>query len=113
MEYLGPELPPVDCNPNGSVIRSIDSSANGANPTAGEIIVYHSPGLICPYGWTTAGSGTKVNPTSISVSGAFNVSNELPADQGLDFFEPELGVLLDALDPSETAVLCCPRFAFS
>jgi hypothetical protein len=44
-------LPPADCNPSGSAIQSIVSSAEGSNPTAGNIIVYHSPGLICPSGW--------------------------------------------------------------
>jgi len=104
-------LPPTDCNPSGSVIRSIDSSADGSNPTAGMIIVYHSPGLVCPSGWATVGAAAKLNPTSTSISGAFNLSDAIPTGSDLDFVEPELDIFLAALDPGETAVVCCPRFA--
>jgi hypothetical protein len=104
-------LPPADCNPSGSAIRSIVSSADGSNPTAGNIIVYHSPGLICPSGWATVGAAAKPNPTSTSISGVFNVSDAIPTDSQFAFFEPELDVVLAALDPGETALLCCPRFA--
>ncbi|KAF4636553.1 hypothetical protein G7Y89_g1531 [Cudoniella acicularis] len=99
--------PPADCNPSGSVIQSIDSSAEGGNPTAGMIIVYHSPGLVCPYGWATVGAAAKPNPTSTSISGAFNQSDAI-LGSSLGFFEPELDVFLAALDPGETAVACCP-----
>jgi len=105
-------LPPADCNPSGSAIQSIDSAAEGGSPTAGMILVYHSPGLVCPSGWVTAGVATKLNPTSTSISGAFNQSDLIPTDTRFGFFEPELDVFLDALDPGETVVVCCPRFAF-
>lgn len=108
-------LPPANCNPNGNVIRSIISSADSSNPQVGYIIVYHSPGLICPSGWSTAGSAARANPTSVNVAGAFNASIEvpsLPSGAPLEFFEPELDVFLAALDPGETAIACCPRFAF-
>ncbi len=104
-------LPPADCNPSGSVIRSIVSSAEGSNPTVGMIIVYHSPGLICPSGWATVGAAAKLNPTSTSISGAFNQSDAIPTGSQFAFFEPELDVFLAALDPGETAIVCCPRFA--
>jgi hypothetical protein len=104
-------LPPADCNPSGSAIQSIDSSAEGGNPTAGMIIVYHSPGLVCPSGWATVGAAAKLNPTSTSISGAFNQSAAIPTDYQSGFFEPELDVFLEALDPGEIAVVCCPRFA--
>lgn len=91
-------VPPADCNPSGSVIQSIVSAQNN-NPTAADVIVYHSPGLVCPSGWATVGAAAKLNPTSTSTSGAFNPS------------VPVLDVFLSALDPGETAVLCCPRFA--
>lgn len=101
-------LPLADCNPSGSAIRSISSSAGGSNPTARQIIVYHSPGLVCPSGWATVGAAAKLNPTSTSISGAFHQPDVIPNGtswvQGLDAF-------LAALDPGETAVVCCPRFA--
>ena len=103
-------IAPADCNPSGSVIQSIDSSALGANPTADQIIVYHSPGLICPSGWVTVGAAAKINPTSTSISGVFNISVSLPTvNSPIVTFLPELDVVLAALDPGETAALCCPR----
>ncbi|KAH6983760.1 hypothetical protein EDB80DRAFT_735305 [Ilyonectria destructans] len=92
-------LPAADCNPSGSVIRSIFSAAEGGDPSAGNIMVYHSPGLVCPAGWATVGAAAKFNPTSTSISGAFSQSDATPQF---------LGLLLDAIDPGETAVLCCP-----
>jgi hypothetical protein len=91
-------LPPADCNPSGSAIRSIISAENNI-PTAADVIVYHSPGLICPSGWEIVGSAAKPNPTSTSISGAFNQSAAV------------LNVFLAVLDPGETAVLCRPRSA--
>ncbi|KAE9373099.1 hypothetical protein N431DRAFT_557298 [Stipitochalara longipes BDJ] len=99
-------VPPANCNPNGAAIQSIFSSAEGGNPSAGQIIVYHSPGLACPSGWETVGGAAKLNPTSTSISGAFNVSEALPT--GVAIFEQDLDVILAALDPGETAAVCCP-----
>lgn len=104
-------MPPADCNPSGSAIRSIVSSAGGSNPTADMILVYHSPGLVCPSGWSTVGAAAKLNPTSTSISGAFNQSDTIPTGSNLGSFEPELDVFLAALDYGETAIVCCPRFA--
>ena len=104
-------LPPADCNPSGSAIRSIVSSAEDGSPTAGNIIVYNSPGLVCPSGWATVGVAAKLNPTSSSISGVFNLSGAIPTDGNYEFFEPYLDIVLAALDPSETAVVCCPRLS--
>lgn len=103
-----PWVPPADCNPSGSIVQSIISSAAGTNPTAGLFVVYQSPGLVCPSGQATVGSAEKPNPTSISVSGAFNLSVAVPAGADVAFFEPQLDAFLAALDPGETAILCCP-----
>ena len=103
-------LPPADCNPTGSAIQSIVSSAEGSNPTAGFILVYHSPGLVCPAGWATVGAAAKLNTTSTSMSGAFNETGSAPTGSFIGF-EPELDVFMAALDVGETAVVCCPRFA--
>lgn len=105
-----PFVPPADCNPTGSVIQSIFTIGEGGNPTAGNILVYHSPGLVCPAGWETVGAAAKPNPTSTSISGAFNLSTAFPAGGGGSFFVPAADVLIEVLEPGETAVLCCPRF---
>jgi hypothetical protein len=104
-------LPPVDCNPAGSVIQSIDSSAEGSNPTAGMILVYHSLRFVCPSGWATVGAAAKLNPTSTSISGAFTQYDAIVTGSQFPFFEPDLDVFPAALNPGETAVVCCTRFA--
>jgi hypothetical protein len=105
-----PWVPPADCNPSGSIVQSIISSAEGTNPTAGLFIVYQSPGIVCPSGQATVGVAEKYSPTSTSISGAFNLSNDNPSGDIDVFFEPQVDAFLAALDPGETAVLCCPRF---
>lgn len=104
---------PADCNPSGAALQSLGTAIQGGNPKAGFVIVYHSPGLICPAGWATVGAAAKASPSSLSISGAFDVSGAIPTGTGPhdDFFENGMDVFLDALDPGETAVLCCPRFA--
>lgn len=89
---------------------SLISSAGGLNPTDGLFIVYQSPGLICPAGQTTAGAAEKVNPTSTSISGAWDSSGPLPTSDR-PAFPRQLDVFLAALDAGETAILCCPRYA--
>lgn len=74
------------------------------------IIVYHSPGLVCPSSWSTVGSATKVNPTSRSIPGAYNQSITIPRNSYLGF-EPGLEAFLAALDPREIAAVCYRRFA--
>jgi hypothetical protein len=103
-------LAPDDCHPYGSVLNSIVSSARVANPISANILEYQSPGLVCPSGWATVGAATKLSPTSTSISGALNVSGEVPNNVS-EFFPPYLDVFLDALDPSETAIACCPRLS--
>jgi hypothetical protein len=66
---------------------------------------YHSPGLVCPSGYSTVEVATEVSPTSMSISGAFNKSMGITNDYlG---FEPQMDLVLAALDPGETAAACC------
>jgi hypothetical protein len=100
---------PDDCYPYGSAIDPINSAIQKGNPAADNVIGYQSPGLICPSGWTTAGVATKLNPTSTITSGTgFNTSGWIDP-KFPEFFPQYLDVLLDALDPNETAIACCPR----
>lgn len=108
-------VPPAGCNPFGSVIRSLDSAAVNGNPAADMTILYNSPGLACPFGWATVGTAAKLNPTSTSISGAFNAPFppfSVPADVKIILNAPSLDLFMTALDPGETAALCCPRFAY-
>jgi hypothetical protein len=104
---------PLDCSPPGPIITSLAAAQAAGNPAADQLVPYHSPGLVCPAGWTTAGAATKVNPTSTTISGAafsLNVSAVIQTRVPI-FFDPWTDAFLSALDPSETAVACCPRSA--
>ena len=104
--------PPADCNPVGTRVQSLIASAGGPDIKIVDqfFIVYQSPGIICPSGQLTVGAAEKVNPTSTSVSGAFNVSDAVPTDDANPWLPGQLQVVLGALDAGETAILCCPRF---
>lgn len=107
-------LPPADCHPYGDVFNSMGSSARGGNPTANNYIPYQSPGLFCPSNWATVGAATKLNPSSSSTSGVFDVWGATPTNtikHPRSFFQPGLDVFLSALDPGETAIACCPRLS--
>jgi hypothetical protein len=104
---------PADCNPSGAALQSLVTANQAGDPTGGFVLVYHSPGVVCPAGWATVGAAVKASPSSLSISGAFNVSSAVPTGAQDSFFENGLDVFLDALDPGETAVLCCPRFALA
>jgi hypothetical protein len=103
--------PAPECNPQPDALRSLISSANSGNPTAGQFIAYNSPGLVCPAGFATVGSAERASPTSITFSGGFNspVFPNGTSDENDRFFEPGLEIFLAAMDPGETAVMCCPR----
>ncbi|KAJ6783747.1 hypothetical protein PWT90_03387 [Aphanocladium album] len=58
-------------------------------------LTYHSPGVVCPSGWTAAESFSKVQPTD----GVFRPERE----------DDELYQTIWPLEPSETLVLCCPE----
>lgn len=75
-------------------------------------IVYHSPGLYCPSGWTTAGVAQRAGDGALSTSGIFTeLSKALSIAEKQDLrFNPDMNLLLGALDKGETAAVCCPRF---
>lgn len=61
------------------------------------------------------GGAAKLNPTSVSISGAFDVPfppYSAPADSNPVYYEPALDAFIAALDPGETAAICCPRFVY-
>ncbi|KAL2059921.1 hypothetical protein VTL71DRAFT_10076 [Oculimacula yallundae] len=106
-----PWQPPADCNPSGSVVQSLISSARVAEATdhdATFFIPYQSPGIFCPSGQTTAGVAEKLNPTSYKVSGVFNMTFDTDESWNYPVFQPYLDVFVSALEPGETAILCCP-----
>ena len=65
---------------------------------------YYSPGLYCPSGWETIGMAAR-DQKSLSTSGFLVTSeNQLPS------WEQPATLLASVLEPSQTMVLCCPRY---
>lgn len=101
------------CVPDGA---KMDAHFKDKDPlqfvTTGPEIYYHSPGVACPSGWTTQGAITKqadgkvVNPKGIFTPlPIFNASD--PMTRGNNVVPPATA-LVSALDPGETAAICCP-----
>ena len=95
------------CYPSGATVDS--HRARLTTDVAYNEIGYYSPGVICPSGWNTVGVATKAKDGALSTSGAFSPAHPLPSRVEGIFFDPPLNVLMGAIDPGETAVLCCPR----
>jgi hypothetical protein len=102
--------PVGDCFPSGSTLDARYSSIR-QHPQQG-YIAYFSPGIACPAGWTTAGSGARG-----TAGGAFNLSGILTENyftnlpslvEAVPLARPS--AVLSVLDPSETVVYCCPRY---
>lgn len=97
------------CYPSGEQRQKIFETASGLAST----VVYHSPGLYCPSGWTTA--GTKVPGTTGQGLFAPNVYTtryeEWGPENGMtgNYFAEGVDFLLG---PRETLVVCCPRCVF-
>jgi len=89
----------TDCRETALAQQSLQAFITEGRARVSDVytIIYQSPGVACPSGYLTVGGAEKVE-TSTKYSGAFNVS------------ESAFDMLISALDPGESAVLCCPRF---
>lgn len=65
---------------------------------------YYSPGLFCPSGWKTVGMAAQ-GDKSLSTSGFLSTSVEK-----IPYWEEPATLLASNLQPSQTMVLCCPRY---
>ena len=99
------------CLPTGShTTTPAPTSTGGINPTDFYQASYFSPGIHCPAGWDTVGVASRKGNASVTSDGAFRYSTSLPKTiYGAQNIGPANG-LLQILDPSETAVLCCPSY---
>ncbi|VUC28781.1 unnamed protein product [Clonostachys rosea] len=91
------------CRPSGEAIDKIIS----ASPTPSSLMLYHSPGIACPSGWTTAGT-LKGGPEPTG-SGIFNQDALKPWGNESAYqviLIPQL--FANALDADEIMALCCP-----
>ncbi|KAL2867738.1 uncharacterized protein BJX67DRAFT_352175 [Aspergillus lucknowensis] len=73
-------------------------------PGDGLLAAFYSPGISCPSGWKTVGVAVRDGDNSLSRSGFLASATPGP---GPIFYNPD-DVLVALLDPSETAVWCCP-----
>ena len=101
-------LSAAGCFPDGS---KVDELFDSPKTDLINTLVYHSPGIECPSGWTTAGS--IVGPSGWdSASGVFTRPHFPYYNDGRDIFPQNIGPVdqyVGALEPSETLAWCCPR----
>lgn len=104
------------CVPSGSAIESQHDafySTWNSIPRAGITINYYSPGTICPSGYYTVGVATKSAEGAVSSSGSlFVAADNIRAELSDYFTEVDSNVVLENLIRGESAIGCCPRFAF-
>ncbi|KAJ5729600.1 uncharacterized protein N7483_004108 [Penicillium malachiteum] len=97
-----------DCTPTGTQSDySRTASIPDLNPTQILEAAYYSPGLYCPSGWATVGVAAR-DEKSISASGILSITASPVYDAFFPQFENRATLLMDLLDPNETAVMCCP-----
>jgi hypothetical protein len=74
-------------------------------------VYYHSPGIACPESWTTAGVAARVG-NEYSIDGIFGTTRAINLTTTIEIVYPTTNpvpnILREALEPSETAVVCCP-----
>lgn len=97
-----------DCYPEGSAPSPTVTTVNLADTFK---YTYFSPGIYCPSGWKTVGVASRDGDKPVTSSGAFANDTVIPTHIA-GVFPNAANVLMQALDPSETAVLCCPRYVY-
>jgi len=96
------------CIPNG---KEWDSSLAklSATPHNGNVL-YRSPGIHCPSGWTTAGSIVGGGASGRSASGVFTrFQSDDDPDEGVRHVSV-IEAFVKPLGESETLAWCCPRY---
>ncbi|KAH6649162.1 hypothetical protein BKA67DRAFT_662079 [Truncatella angustata] len=97
-----------DCLPSGKAIDSMYADIDINNPVAGSTILYYSPGLVCPSGHVTVGVASNDAGSIISSGDAFVPTSVPSSGWNLGYVNIRPNVMLQGLDKSETAILCCP-----
>lgn len=98
----------LDCAPPGSKSHTQPTSTVNLNPTQIFNRVYYSPGFYCPSGWSTAGVAEYSNGTVTGLGVFKTTATPTHYPDGPAEFELPGTLLMSLLDPSETAVVCCP-----
>lgn len=105
-----------DCIPSGREMNSIYSTRRN-DPARNNVNFYYSPANQCPSGWSTVGFGVRAETSFLSLSGVF-ANPTLTLDYGTSTrlnsqvtiaLEPSPNFFMSAMEPQETAIMCCPR----
>ena len=103
----------TDCLPSYDPSR-VSSLSTAVNAPSGALM-YYSPGIYCPRGWSTVGVAVREGDGSLSTTGIFNPTSLLSTtlrtatDEFLVEYPP-MNILMEAMDRGETAALCCPGY---
>lgn len=96
------------CVPTGT--SEDPALVTGLSPTNFYQGAYFSPGLYCPSGWTTAGVASRNGIQAVTSSGdPFSVTSAVPTSFDVPLMNNPANILMQLLEPNETAVVCCPR----
>ncbi|KAJ3488680.1 hypothetical protein NLG97_g6151 [Lecanicillium saksenae] len=95
------------CIPNG---REWDRAYKNlrASPHNGNVL-YRSPGISCPSGWTTAATIVGGPSGATGASGIFTAAQASGDASGGPVMVPLIDAYVKPLDPGETLVFCCPE----
>lgn len=104
-----PDTDFYSCRPTGTITNLPTGNAYYNNPRGVYTQQYYSPGLYCPSGWHEVGAASRDGNKPVDSTGFFSPPTPLPSTSSvfLGMNQPE-NVLMQLLDPSETAVVCCP-----
>ncbi|KAL2207057.1 hypothetical protein CC79DRAFT_1332879 [Sarocladium strictum] len=111
----GPIDLPEQCLPHGD---KISEQWESLHTGAGTILNYYSPGLHCPNDWATVGvytAGQESNDTTATGDGDLGIFSPTAFNNGrpgqstsFPYADFSANMFTSALEPSETAVICCP-----
>ncbi|KAH0432233.1 hypothetical protein CcaCcLH18_06588 [Colletotrichum camelliae] len=100
-------------------IALLELTFNATDMFANSIVLYHSPGLICPSAWSPAGTAIRYDATSYDLSGVFadptltitktaSSTETQTLSQITPYANPVPNMVMSALEPGETGIWCCP-----
>ncbi|KAJ5820597.1 hypothetical protein N7474_006188 [Penicillium riverlandense] len=96
------------CRPTGTITDLPSSTSYDNNPSLAYQAQYYSPGLYCPSGWHEVGVASRDGTKPVNWTGIFSPATPLPTTNNNFGLNLPANVLMQLLDPSETAVMCCP-----
>lgn len=101
------------CYPTGTITNIPTATSWFDDPRSAEFYqTYYSPGLYCPSGWGPVATASRNATQTVEWNGAFDPAITSPVSNLVLLENLANNVFLQVLAPSETAVLCCPKYVF-